>query len=346
MGTVNRGWRFAAYPDGMYKPSDFTWSEQTLAPLRDGELRIRNLLLSLDPTNRAWGVPKDTYLPQLRIGDVMRGIALGIVIESRAAAFPVGTYVNGLLGWQEYCTARAGVDPVTAFERDPGLPLSAYFGLYGHIGYTAYFGLLEVGRPRAGETLVVSAAAGATGSLVGQIGRIKGCRVIGIAGGAEKCAWLREQLGFDGVIDYKHESVPQGLDALCPDGIDVYYENVGGAILEAVLDRVNDRARIAMAGQIAVYNDPGQAGPRNLINIVLHRVRMEGFVVFDFLDDAAAVATATRELGEWYQASRLKYRTHVVEGLEQASTAVNMLFTGENHGKLMVRIAEDPLGVD
>lgn len=346
---INRNWRFAAYPDGMYKPSDFHWQEDSVPPLQEGEILIHNLLLSLDPTNRAWGFPKETYMPQLQIGEVMRGLGIGVVVESKRAEFPPGSYVTGLIGWQDYLVTDVpevgGVPSVGVFPRDAKVPLSTYLGLFGFIGLTAYYGLLHIGAARPGETVVVSAAAGATGSLVAQIARIRGCRVIGIAGGREKCAWLRDELQLDGVIDYKAESVAERLPALCPNGIDVYYENVGGEILEAVLDNLALNARIVVAGMISMYNQPNLPGPRNLVNLILQRGRMQGFVIFDFLRDAAAVQKAMADLAQWHHTGRLQFRTHVVEGLENAPAAVNMLFTGQNTGKLMVRINADPAGM-
>lgn len=344
---LNRLWRFAAYPQGMYAATDFRWCEEPLPPLADGEVRVRNLLLSLDPTNRAWGFPKETYMPKLEIGDVMRGIGIGIVEESRHPGFPPGAYVAGLIGWQEYLTTEVreigGVPEISCFERDPGTPLDAYLGLYGFIGLTAYFGLFDLGQPRPGDTVVVSAAAGATGSLVAQLARIARCRVVGIAGGDEKCGWLRDELGLDAVIDYKRQSLAERLPQLCPEGIDVYYDNVGGSVLEAALENLALGARVVVAGMIAMYNDPAVAGPRNLVNLILKRARMQGFVVFDFMRDGARVARAMRDLRAWHESGRLRYRSHVVDGLEQAPKAINMLFTGENRGKLMVRIAPDPV---
>ncbi len=348
MTAVNRSWRFAAYPQGMYKPTDFRWQEEPVPALADGQFRVRNLMLSLDPTNRAWGEERDTYMPQIRIGEVMRGLGIGIVEASRHPRFPVGSYVTGLIGWQDYLTTSGlgedGSPSVGPLPRDPRLPLEAYLGLFGFIGLTAYFGLLRIGRPVPGDTLVVSAAAGATGSLVGQIGRIMGCRVIGIAGGADKCAWLRDTLGFDAVIDYRSENVAERLAALAPDGIDVLYENVGGATFEASLDHLALGARVVVAGMIAAYNDPALPGPRNLVNLILKRASMEGFVVLDYLGEREAVQRAIRDLAAWHRSGRLQYRTHVVDGLEQAPIALNLLFTGGNRGKLMVRIAPDPEG--
>jgi NADPH-dependent curcumin reductase CurA len=243
--------------------------------------------------------------------------------------------VQGLLGWQDYAISNG--TGLTALPVNPAIPLTAYFGLFGHIGLTAYFGLLDIGRPKQGETLVVSAAAGATGSLVGQIGKIKGCRVVGIAGGDEKCRWLTEELGFDAAINYKKESVDEALKRHCPDGIDVYFENVGGKILDAVLSHINLRARIVLCGLIAQYNATEPVpGPYNFVNILVKRARVEGFIVLDYLPRAQE---AFADLGKWYLEGKLKYRVDVVEGLEHAPQAINRLFEGSNTGKLILKIS-------
>ena len=346
---TNRQWRFARYPEGKYKKSDFSWESEPVSDLQTGQFLVKNLMLSMDPTNRAWGWAKDTYMPQIMPGDVMRGIGIGVVEESKHPVFKKGTYVTGMIGWQDYLISDGSeledTGAVVPFPRDPAVSLSAYLGLFGHIGVTAYVGLLQIGRPLPGETLVVSAAAGATGSLVCQIGKIIGCRVIGIAGGKDKRDWLLHEAGIDGVIDYKTEPVEERLKELCPDGIDLYYDNVGGPILDAVLGHINLHARIIAAGAISMYNDDKPApGPKNLINLVLQRARMEGFVVLDHLQDVPLMGKIMRALGQWHAEGRLKYRVHVVDGLEKAPDAVNMLFDGSNQGKLMVAIAADPAG--
>jgi len=346
MSMTRKAWRLSRYPEGLIHRDDFTLVEERLPEPRVGEMRIRNLLLSIDPTNRVWASPIETYMPRLELGEVMRGLGIGVVEASRHPDFPVGTYVTGLIGWQDrFVTDGTGADgtPLFApFQRDPDLPLTAYLGLFGFIGLTAYIGVTRIGKAQAGETLVVSAAAGATGSLAGQIGKQLGCRVIGIAGGADKCRRLVEEFGFDAAIDYKNERVAERLAALCPDGVDIYYECVGGEIFEAVLDHLARGARIVFTGQISRYNDPDQPGPRNLVNLILKRARIEAFVVLDYLDDTALIEEAMRNFASWYRAGAITFGTHVVDGLESAPEAVNMLFTGANQGKLMVRLAEDP----
>lgn len=331
---INRQWRLAARPTGAIKESDFAWHEEPVRPLADGEALVRNLYLSIDPTNRIWMTDMPGYLPPVQLGEVMRGIAVGVVEESRSAALPTGTHVTGLLGWQDYAiTDGAGLRPM---PQGLSVPPSFFLGLFGHIGLTAYFGLLEVGRPRAGETLVVSAAAGATGSLVGQIGKIKGCRVVGIAGGAEKCRRLTEELGFDAAVDYKAGAVLEQLQQHCPAGVDVYFENVGGALLDDVLSLINLRARVVLCGQIAQYNaDAPVPGPYNFGRILMQRARVEGFIVLDY---AARAPEAFADLGRWYAEGRLKYREEIVAGLERAPETLTRLFTGAHDGKLVVKV--------
>jgi NADPH-dependent curcumin reductase len=329
----NRQWRLAARPVGNFKDSDFQWTEEPVRSLEDGEILVHSQYLSLDPTNRGWAA-RDTYLPAVKLGDVMRGGAIGVVEESRNSNFAVGDHVSGLLGWQEYAVVDGS--GVGKLPQIPGLPMTAHLGLFGHIGLTAYYGLLDVGQPKAGETLVVSAAAGAVGSLVGQIGKIVGCRVVGIAGTDEKCDWLTGDLGFDAAINYKKEKIAEALKRNCPNGIDVDFENVGGEILDALLLQINLGARISLCGMISQYNAvEGAPGPSNLFMLIVKRARMQGFLVSDYMNRAAE---AISQLGKWYLEGKIKYRVDVVEGLEQAPTAVNKLFDGSNTGKLVVKI--------
>lgn len=331
---TNRQWRLAARPVGTFKDSDFRWNIESVPELKEEEILVHNQYLSLDPTNRAWANETDTYLPAVPLGEVMRGFALGVVEESRNPNYKPGDHVSGLLGWQEYAVTNG--TQLAKLPEIPGLPLTAHLGFFGHIGLTAYYGLLDVGEPKAGETLVVSAAAGAVGSLVGQIGKIVGCHVVGIAGSDEKCRWLTEELGFDGAINYKLGNVSEALKRACPNGIDVHFENVGGAILDAVLAQINIGARISLCGMISQYNATEPvAGPRNLIMLVIKRARIQGFLVSDYLDRAVEAMTT---LGRWLMEGKIKYRVDVVEGLEQAPRAVNRLFDGSNRGKLVIKI--------
>lgn len=336
--ALNRQWRLAARPSGLPKESDFSWHEEPVAEPGDGELLVRNLYLSLDPANRGWMTGRKTYIDPVGIGDVMFGSTIAVVESSRHQDFQPGEIVSGFLGWQDYALAS----PRALVKLPPELPvpLEDYFAVFGHVGMTAYFGLLDVGRPAEGETLVVSAAAGAVGSLVGQLGKLHGCRVVGIAGSDEKCSWLTAELGFDAAVNYRREPVAEALAASCPEGIDVYFDNVGGEILEAALSGINDRARIVVCGMISQYNaiEP-PPGPRNLGNLLIHRARMEGFIVLDYFLRASEAIDA---LGAWVSEGRLRYRVHVVEGLEEAPAALNYLFDGRNKGKLVIKLAEPP----
>ncbi|MBX7221120.1 MAG: NADP-dependent oxidoreductase [Blastocatellia bacterium] len=332
---INHQWRLAARPVGTFKPSDFTWVEQPVPELQDGEVLVRNQYLSLDPTNRAWA-SFDTYLPAVEINEVMRGGGIGVVEESRNDKFPVGTHVQGMFGWQEYVVLKS--KEVQVLPVNPAIPITAYFGLFGHIGLTAYYGLLDIGLPKAGETLVVSTAAGAVGSLVGQIGKIVGCRVVGLTGSDEKCEWITKTLGFDAAINYKTEKVAKALKTHCPNGIDIYFDNVGGEILDTVLGQINLKARIVLCGLISQYNATEPVpGPYNFVQLLMKRARIEGFIVLDYLN---RTDEAMAKLGAWFLEGKIKYRVDVVEGLEQAPLAVNRLFDGSNQGKLIVKVSE------
>jgi len=331
----NAQWRLAARPQGLFKPTDFAWHQEDTPPLGEGQVLVRVVLLSLDPTNRGWAAG-DTYMPAVPIGEVMRGFAVGRVVESRDPGFTAGDAVSGLLGWQRYA-----VTPARSLRRlpDVGLPLEAHLGLLGHIGLTAWVGLVEVGRPQPGETLAVSAAAGGVGSLVGQIGKALGLRVVGVAGSEEKCRFVTEELGFDAAVNYKKTIVRAGLRRACPEGIDVYFDNVGGPTLEAALALLRHHGRIVLCGLISQYTVAGAVpGPSNLANLLVRRGRMEGFIVSDHADKTAQ---ATADLLRWHREGRLKYRLDVVEGLADAPVAVNRLFEGTNVGKLVVRVAAE-----
>ena len=330
---TNRQWLLARRPRGMVSADDFELVERTVPELSEGEVLVRNLYLSCDPTQRAW-IGRDTYLPAVKIGDVMRSIAAGEVVESRDSRFDPGQLVQGMLGWQDFAVTEPGaaLSPLL-----PGIPIEASLSVLGLNGLTAYFGLLEIGRPKEGETVVVSAAAGATGSLVGQIALINGCRVVGIAGGEAKCRWVRE-LGFHEVIDYKAEDVPARLREACPRGIDIYFDNVGGSLLNAALACLAMQGRVVLCGAIARYNESAtEPGLSNYGQLIVQRGRMEGFIVLDYYNRATE---AIPILYGWMTAGKLKYRTDIVHGLENAPAALVRLFTGENLGKQLVKIAE------
>lgn len=334
---INHQWRLARRPEGHIQPGDFEWMETEVPALQEGEILLRNIYLSLDPANRGWLAESGSYMAPVELGAVVPGICLGEVVQSNNPKFEVGSLVQAMIGWQNYHVSNGrGITPL---QRFPGLPLTAYMGLFSHIGLTAYFGLLDIGAPKAGETLVVSAAAGAVGSLVGQIGKIKGCRVVGIAGSDEKCQWLTETLGFDAAINYKTEDVRKALKTHCPDGIDIIFENVGGKILDAEMSLMNLHARIVLCGLISAYNaTTPPPGPAYFSNLITRRGKVQGFIVTDYMHRAME---AIPDLANWYMEGKLKYRVEVVEGLENAPTAINKLFDGSNQGKLIVQVGAE-----
>lgn len=339
MTFINKQWVLTRRPDGKLTPDNFEWREAPCPELKDGEILVRNIYLSLDPTNRLWTNEEDSYLPAVAIGDVMRGYGVGIVEQSRHANFSNGDVVTGALNWQSHPVIAGDSGDAFLIQAEPGVPLTAYQGLFGAIGITAYFGLMDIGQPKAGETLVVSAAAGAVGSIVGQIGKKEGCRVVGIAGNDEKCRWLTESLGFDAAINYKTNNIAEALKEHCPNGIDIYFDNVGGEMLNTALLHINHGARIPLCGMISTYNDKeNQPGPSNIDKLLIKSAKLQGFIVIDYLDRAEE---AMAYLGAAYAAGDIQYRVHLVEGLEKAPESLGMLFTGGNNGKLIVKIDPD-----
>lgn len=334
---TNQQWLIAARPHGEVKPSDFRWNQATIDDPADGQVLVRTVYISLDPTNRIWMNEAESYLPPLPLGNVMRGGGIGVVEESRNPGFAKGDIVQGLFGWQKYSLSDGA--GLAKLPKGLPVPLTAFFGLLGHIGLTAYFGLLDITDPKPGETLVISTAAGAVGSLVGQIGKIKGCHVVGLTGSDEKCHWIKNELGFDAAINYKTANVPEALKQNCPKGIDIYFDNVGGAILEAVLNQINLKARICVCGMISQYNANGPIpGPSNLANLIVKRARMEGFLCFDY--NPRAEEAFTQMIG-WLTQGKLKYRVDVVQGLDNAPSALHKLFDGSNTGKLIVQVGPE-----
>jgi len=332
----NRQWILAARPKGLIKESDFRWNESVTPALKDGQVLVRNLAFSFDPTQRGW-MSMDTYIPAIPLGEVMRAGAIGQVVESKKPDLAKGDLVQGLFGWEDYTLTDGqglfGMQKLPA-GTDPLLALS----LLGTTGLTAYFGTLDVGLPKAGETFVVSGAAGATGSVAGMIAKIKGCRVVGIAGGPEKCAWLKKEAGFDAVIDYKNEKVGEALSRHCPTGIDVYFDNVGGEILDEVLARLAIGARVVLCGAISRYNDTDFGpGPKNYFSLILRRARMEGFLVFQFLEK---YPQAIAQLAAWFAEGKLKNQIDLQHGLENAPKTIIRLFTGANFGKQLLKLAD------
>jgi NADPH-dependent curcumin reductase CurA len=333
MTEINHAFRLAARPDGMPKRTDFDYAEEAVPEPGDGEVLVRNLYISLDPAMRGWMNDARSYIPPIAIGEVIRAGAVAKVVQSRHSRIAEGEYVTGMLGMQEYAVAPG--DNLTRLDPDLA-PLPTYLGALGMPGLTAYFGLLDIGKPQPGETVVVSAAAGAVGSVVGQIARIKGCRAVGIAGGEEKCRWITEELGFDAAIDYKAGDVPGGLKQHCPQGIDVYFDNVGGDILDDVLVRLHRGARIPLCGAISQYNNTGaNQGPKNYMMLLVARALMKGFLVFDYMD---RYPDALREMGAWLASGKLVAREEIVEGLDTFPDTLLKLFRGENIGKLVLKV--------
>jgi len=336
MTELNHRFTLAARPVGMPKRSDWNYAAEPIPELADGQLLIKILYVSLDPAMRGWMNEGKSYVPPIGIGEVMRAGGLGRVVQSKNPAFAVGDHVYGMLGVQQFAVnAGKGLTKV-----DHKLaPLPVYLGTLGMPGMTAYFGLLDIGKPKEGDTVVVSGAAGAVGMVVGQIAKIKGCRVVGIAGGREKCQYVVRDLGFDAAIDYKAEDVRKSLHTHCPDGINVYFDNVGGDILEAALANLARGARIVICGAISQYCATGPVkGPSNYLSLLVNRASMTGMVVFDYAD---RYAVAGREMAGWMAAGKLKTREHIVEGLETFPDTLLQLFKGENTGKLVLKIADD-----
>ncbi len=332
---MNTQIKLASRPEAA--PTHDTWSIET-SPIptpKEGEMLVKLLYLSLDPAMRGWIKDVPSYLPPVQIGEVMRALSIGKVVASNNGKFPVGTYLSGPGGAQQYTTINGrGWHPV-----DPSLvSLPVYTSTLGMPGMTAYFGLLDVGQPKEGETILVSGAAGAVGSVVGQIGKIKGCRVVGIAGGPEKCKYVVEELGFDACIDYKNEHVYKGIKKHCPDGVDVYFDNVGGQILDYALGNINFNGRVAICGAISQYNSVDMVGPKNYLALLVQRATMQGFVVIDYIP---RYGEAAQEMAKWLMQGKLKSKEHIEEGIENFHETFMRLFSGEKRGKLVLKVGED-----
>ncbi|HZU79463.1 MAG TPA: NADP-dependent oxidoreductase, partial [Acidimicrobiales bacterium] len=323
--TTNRQLLLAKRPHGMVDSSVVQLAETPAPEPGEGQALVKVQWLSIDPTIRTWMDDRPGYLPPIGIGEVVRGGGMGEVVASRSSRYSVGDAVYGMTGWQDYLLVGDGA--VDAQVLPLGVEPGAVLNLFGVNGMTAYYGLLDVGAMREGDTVVVSGAAGATGSLVGQIARVRGAgRVVGIAGGAEKCAFVVDELGFDAAVDYKHDDVAAALRQHCPEGIDLYFDNVGGEILDICLGQLAMRGRVVLCGAISAYNAEGRpTGPANVSNLIIRRGRMEGFIILDYMERFAA---AQLELAGWLAEGRLHHREHVVDGLEHAGEALNVLFTG------------------
>jgi NADPH-dependent curcumin reductase len=321
-----------ARPHGMAKISDFTIATTPLPDLDEGQFLVKIDYISLDPALRGWMNEGTTYIAGVAIGAVMRTFSAGHVVESKHEGFKIGDTVTGLFGAQTYAISNGqGVDKVNAEKT----PLSWHLGVLGMPGMTAYFGLLERGKPQAGDTVFVSGAAGMVGALVGQIAKIKGCRVVGSAGGAEKCRYLTEILGFDAAIDYKNDNLVEALKAACPSGIDVFFDNVGGETLDAGLANLARGARVVICGAISQYNNASIEGPKNYMKIVSARGTLTGIIVFDFIKD---YPKAVADITNWLNEGKIHYREHVEHGIERFPEVLQMLFTSDNFGKLILKI--------
>lgn len=333
MSLINRKFELAARPAGMPKRSDWNYKEEPVRELGDREVLVKILYISLDPAMRGWMNEGKSYVPPVGIGEVMRALALGQIFASRNASFAVGDHGYGPLGVQEFAitdgSAVTKVDPRIA-------PLPVYLSVLGMPGMTAYFALLDVGKPQPGQTVVVSGAAGAVGSVVGQIAKIKDCRVVGIAGGTKKCSYVLNELGFDAAIDYKAEDLAKSLQKHCPRGIDIYFDNVGGDTLNIALAQLARGARVVICGAISQYNNTAPIkGPSNYLSLLINRASMTGFLVSDY---ASRYGEAAHQMAGWMVEGKLKSREDIVEGLDKFPETLLKLFTGENFGKLMIKV--------
>ncbi len=337
---MNGQWRLKSRPSGMVREDDFEYVQEPVPELGADEFLVRNVYLAFEPAMRGWLNDVKSYVPPVQIGEVMRASSVGRVVESNNADYPEGTLVTGMFGWQEFAVSNGKPGVMGRIGKvpdgvDPALMLSAL----GGTGLTAYFGLLEVGKPQAGDVVVVSGAAGATGSVAGQIARIKGAsKVVGIAGGERKCRWLVEELGFDAAIDYKAENVQARLREECPKGINVFFDNVGGDILDAALLNMAQNGRIVLCGGISSYNaEELPPGPKNYMQLVIRRCTMAGFILIDYFDQAPR---ALEDLRGWIDSGELKHAEDVQQGFENTPKTFLRLFTGENLGKQLLKIAD------
>jgi NADPH-dependent curcumin reductase CurA len=334
--TKNRQWVLKARPHGMIGPANFELRETPIPKLNDDQILVRNQYLSFDPTQRNWMVDRPGYLPPVAIGEVMRAGSVGEVVESRHPDFKVGELVQTTGCWQDFAVATPGQGPTGVVKVPPGVSPEMMLSVLGITGLTAYFGLLEHGQPVVGETVLVSGAAGATGSVVGQIAKLKGCHTVGIAGGSKKCAWLTNVAGFDGAIDYKTEDVARRIGELCPNKWDIFFDNVAGPILEAALNHLNLYARVVMCGGIANYNNiEPSPGPNNLMNLVTNRGRMQGFIILDYLPRAMEAVEA---ISDWVSTGEIVYEVDIQEGFENIPSTLQRLYTGDNFGKQLLKL--------
>jgi len=334
--TANRQFRLAARPAGLPKKSDWNFTAEPVAQPAEGQVLVKVLQLSLDPAMRGWMNEGRSYIPPVGIGEVMRAGGVGKVVASKDPKFAVGDTVSGAMGVQEYSLVDA--KHLAKIDLRVGT-IPQWLNVLGMPGMTGYFGLLDVGQPKPGETVVVSGAAGAVGQTVGQVAKIKGCRAVGIAGGKAKCDFVVHELHYDACIDYKGGDLKDGLKAHCPKGVDIYFDNVGGEILDTVLTRLNRGARIVICGAISQYNNTTPVkGPSNYLSLLVNRARMQGMVVFDY---AERYALAVKDIAQWMREGKFVSREDVVSGIETFPDTLNKLFSGENFGKLVLKVADE-----
>ena len=336
MGTERRNQQIQlkSRPRGEIEPDDFEIVDTPMPTPAAGEVLVQSQYLAVEPAMKGWIEARVDYVAPVEIGDVMRGQGAGVVLQSNHPDYPEGTLVTGSFGWCRYLTSDGKSVPLRKLPA--GIEPTAALNVLGITGLTAYFGMLDIGQPQAGETVLVSGAAGATGSIAGQLARIAGARVIGIAGGSDKCEWLVSELGFDGAIDYKSEDTAARVAQLCPDGLNVFYDNVGGEILDIALDNLADKARVVLCGGISRYNETGAIpGPKNYFNLVYRRARMEGFIVVDY---AARFGEGVGALAKLLDSGELQHRETVLEGFDQLPQALINLFSGGNTGKQLVAV--------
>jgi NADPH-dependent curcumin reductase CurA len=341
--TKNKQIRLKSRPNGLPTDCNYDVVETPIEPLQDGEILMKNNLISLDPAIRGWmAADEDSYMPPIQLGEAIRSSTLSTVIASKNDEYDVGDVVLGLNAWEQYTTLsniRHIHSFATKMPQDLGVPDSWLLSVLGATGMTAYFGLLRVGEPQPGQTVLVSSAAGAVGSIVGQIAKIKGCNVIGIAGSEDKCDWLVNELGFDSAINYKmHNNRAQlcaEIKTHCPDGIDIYFESVGGYFMEAVLDNLAFKARIIVCGLISQYNTTQQIGPENIWQVLVKSARIEGFLIRDYVHE---MPEAAQVIGQWLAEGKIKHKVHIENGFDNIPATFLKLFDGSHHGKLMVKI--------
>ena len=336
MDSINRRWILKTHPDGLPGREHFGWDEAPAPEVGDNQFLVRNLYLSCDPAQRSW-LARDTYVPKIKLGETMRAGAAAQVVVSKHEGFRAGDLVYGMFGWQDYCVSDGtGFVPVTKLP--PKVPLAASMSVLGLTGLTAYYGMIEIGEVRAGQNVLVTGAAGATGSVAAQLAKLKGARVVGVAGGAKKCEWLVKELGLDAAIDYRNDNLRKRYAELFPNGIDVFFDNVGGEALEEAILRLSVGGRIVLCGAISFYNDLDHTPAlRNWSRLLVNRGRVQGILVTDF---APHFARASADLARWLADGKLKNQVDIVDGLENAPDAFRRLFTGDNFGKQLVRIAE------